>query len=93
MSLKDTTPDPLQHDCRKTLEKVRLALDNGLTEEEEKQLLIEINMCSYCLEKFEIEQSFKKYLCDKVKRHPCNPKLAEQIRISIHNITDRWERS
>lgn len=87
--MKKTTTSEKKHDCRTTLEKVRLALDNGLTEAEELQFLEEIRACSYCLEKFEIEQAFKKYLCDKVRRHPCNSQLAEQIRTRIHKITDR----
>ena len=88
-SMKKITASGRKHDCKNTLEKVQLALDNELTEIEEKQLLDEINNCSYCLEKYEIEQSFKKYLCNKVKRHPCNPQLADQIRNSINNIMDR----
>jgi anti-sigma factor (TIGR02949 family) len=78
-----------KHNCDATLQKVMLALDNEMSEEDEKKLLEEINNCSYCLEKFQIEQAFKKYLCDKVKRHSCSPSLANQIRNEIHNSMDR----
>ena len=78
-----------KHRCENTLKKVMLALDNEMSEEEEKKFLEEIKSCSYCLEKFQIEQTFKKYLCDKVKRHSCSPKLADQIRSEIHNSMDR----
>jgi hypothetical protein len=78
-----------KHNCNATLQKVMLALDDELSPEEEKKFLDEINSCSYCLEKFQIEQAFKKYLCDKVKRHNCSPSLADQIRTEIHNTMDR----
>ena len=79
----------VRHSCKTTLKKVMLALDNEMTIEEEKKFLAEINTCSYCLEKYHIEQTFKKYLCDKVKRHPGSPQLADQIRNHIHNFIDR----
>ena len=78
-----------RHSCDATLKKVMLALDNEMSEAEEKMFLEEIHSCSYCLEKFHIEQTFKKFLCDKVKRHSCSPNLAEQIRHNIHDSMDR----
>jgi len=78
-----------QHSCDSTLKKVMLALDNEMSVEEEKKFLEEINSCSRCLEKFNIEQEFKKYLSEKIKRHACTTNLAEQIRASIQTSTDR----
>ncbi len=74
-----------KHSCDATLKKVMLALDDEMTEEEEKKFLDELNSCSYCLEKFNIEKSFKSYLCDKIKRHTVSSKVVEQIRIRIRN--------
>ena len=51
-----------RHSCDATLKKVMLALDDEMTQEEEKKFLAELNSCSYCLEKFNIEKSFKSYL-------------------------------
>ncbi|HYV91598.1 MAG TPA: hypothetical protein VE978_07445 [Chitinophagales bacterium] len=78
-----------KHRCDATLKKVMLALDDELTEEEEKKFLAELNSCSYCLEKFKIEKSFKSYLCDKIKRHTVSPKIVDQIRTRIHNTLER----
>ncbi len=78
-----------KHSCDVTLRKVMLALDNEMTEEEEKKFLAELNSCSYCLEKFNIEKTFKGYLCDKIKRHTVSPKIIEQIRLRISNSMER----
>src|SRR6185295_9901873 len=78
-----------KHKCDVTLRKVMLALDNEMTEEEEKKFLAELNSCSYCLEKFNIEKSFKSYLCEKIKRHAVSPKIVDQIRTRIHNTLER----
>ncbi len=77
-----------KHDCKATLEKVMLALDGELTTEQEKLFLDELNCCSWCLDKFEIEKSFKEYLCDKVKRHTVSSSVVDQIRAKIHNVQE-----
>jgi len=77
-----------QHNCNATLKKVILALDNELNEAEEKKLLEELNSCSYCLEKFHIEQTFKNYLCEKIKRRTVSPQIVEQIRTRIRNTLE-----
>jgi len=78
-----------KHNCNDTLKKVMLALDNELSAEEEKKLLEEVNSCSYCLEKFHIEKTFKSYLCEKIKRRHVSPQIIEQIRIRIRSTMDR----
>jgi len=78
-----------KHNCNSTLKKVILALDNELNEAEEKKLLEELNSCSYCLEKFHIEQTFKIYLCEKIKRRTVSPQIIEQIRIRIRSNMGR----
>ena len=78
-----------KHNCNATLKKVMLALDNELSAEEEKKLLEEVNSCSYCLEKFHIEKTFKSYLCEKIKRRHVSPQIVEQIRIRIRNTMGR----
>ena len=78
-----------KHDCKATLKKVMLALDNELSEAEEKKLLEEMNSCSHCLEKFHIEKTFKSYLCEKIKRRTVSPQIVEQIRTRIRSGMDR----
>ena|ERR1043165_779617 len=78
-----------KHSCDATLKKVMLALDDELTEEEEKKFLAELNSCSYCLEKYNIEKSFKTYLCNKITRHSISTKIVEQIRIRIRNTMEQ----
>ncbi|MEO5674013.1 MAG: hypothetical protein ABIQ74_05150 [Chitinophagales bacterium] len=76
------------HNCDSTLKKVMLSLDNEMSEEDEKQFLDEINQCSYCLEKFNIEKSFKEYLCGKIRRRAVPLNLADQIRAHIRHTTE-----
>jgi len=77
-----------RHNCDATMQKVMLALDDELTPDEERNFLDELNRCSSCLEKFQIEKSFKDYLCTKVKRHSVSVKAAEEIRIHIRNVIE-----
>jgi anti-sigma factor (TIGR02949 family) len=77
-----------RHNCDATLKKVMLALDDELSDEEEKALLEEVKSCSYCLQKFEIEKTFKEYLCQKIKRHAVPSNITEQIRARIRSNMD-----
>ena len=69
-----------KHDCKETLQKVMLALDGELTSEEEKSFLHELEICSYCLEHYSIEKSFKEFLCQRVSRKNITPSIVESIR-------------
>ncbi len=74
------------YDCNETLRHVMMALDGELTQAEEKAFLVHINQCSPCLEKYEIEKSFKKFLTEKLCRHHVPPQLIEQIKSRISGI-------
>ena len=74
---------PGQHDCQDTLRKVRLVLDGELTQEEEKNFLHEVNICSQCLEKYHIEKSFKEFLTNKISRKHISTSIVDSIRNQI----------
>ena len=71
------------HDCSQVMSKVLLALDGELNKAEEEQLMKELQDCSCCLEHFQIEKSFKEFLCARLKRTCCLEKLATEIKGSI----------
>ena len=71
------------NNCEETLKKVMLALDGELSEEEEQIFLMHINCCNHCLEKFNIERSFKEFLTEKIARKPVPTQLIVQIRSRI----------
>ena len=77
------------YDCKETLQHVMGALDNELSVEEEKEFLDHVNCCSKCLEKYQIEKSFKIFLSEKIVHHHVSSNLVEQIRTRIRNTLDR----
>jgi len=77
------------YDCSETLKHVMMALDGELSEDEEKSFLSHINHCSRCLEKYEIEKSFKQFLTEKISRHSIPSQLIDQIRSRILGKADR----
>jgi anti-sigma factor (TIGR02949 family) len=68
------------HHCDQLISKVFLALDGEMSADEEKKFLDEINQCSCCLEKYQIEKSFKEFLSKKVKHECCFETLANSIK-------------
>ncbi|MCH8330680.1 MAG: hypothetical protein IH946_04755 [Bacteroidetes bacterium] len=70
----------LNHDCKATLEKVNLVLDGELSLDEEKALMKEIENCENCLAEFNIERSFKIFLCNKIAKRKVSQALIERIR-------------
>lgn len=77
-----------QFDCNETLKHVMMALDGELSPDEEKSFLSHINCCSHCLEKFEIEKSFKQFLTERISRHHIPVQLVDQIRSRILGRAD-----
>ena len=78
-------------DCREappTPNLARMLSDERYTEEE-KTFLSHLNCCNQCLEKFEIEKSFKQFLTEKISRHPIPSQLVDQIRSRILGKADR----
>lgn len=79
MKPQSTSP----HQCKDIMSKVMLSLDGALSAEEEKAFLNELNSCSCCLSKYEIEKSFKEFLSNKTKQNCCVDTLAATIRKKI----------
>jgi len=75
-----------KHQCDQMLSKVFLVLDGEMNEAEEKSFLNEINQCSGCLEKYNIEKSFKEFLSKKVNQECCFETLAQNIRTKLQNL-------
>ncbi len=86
LGLKAKTKE--RYDCKETLQHVMRALDNELSEEEEKDFLAHVNCCSKCLEKYHIEQSFKSFLSEKIAHHSLAPNIADQIRTRIRETME-----
>jgi len=63
--------------------RVFLALDGELTTAEEKEFLDELNRCSWCLEHYNVEKSFKEFLCSRLARKAVSPSLIEEIKSKI----------
>ncbi|MEO6441998.1 MAG: zf-HC2 domain-containing protein [Chitinophagales bacterium] len=76
------------YSCKDTLKSVMMALDGELSTDEEKAFLAHVNHCSRCLEKYEIEKSFKQFLTEKILRHHIPDQLVDQIRSRILGKAD-----
>ena len=66
-------------DCEAVMKKVQLALDGELTTDEEKIFLGEVENCNCCLEKYNIERSFKDFLIKKIEKKCVSPELKRKI--------------
>jgi anti-sigma factor (TIGR02949 family) len=74
-----------QHNCRQVFSKVNLALDFQLSIDEEQAFLDEVRKCPSCLEKYDIESSFKTFLKEKILRKSVSSNLIETIKNKIRN--------
>ena len=76
-----------QHDCSEVISKVFLTLDGELSKDEEKEFFEELKRCSWCLEHYNIEQSFKEFLCKKISKKEVRPEIISEIKSKIRNIS------
>lgn len=71
------------HNCNRLMQLVNLSLDGGLTQDEEKHFLHEINTCSHCLSRYNIEKSFKSFLNNKVEKKQVSQQCIDAIKLKI----------
>jgi len=71
------------HDCKEVISKVNAVLDGELSTDEEKRFLDQVNCCPSCLKKYKIEQSFKKFLVQKIEKKCISTNLIETIKMKI----------
>ena len=76
----------MSHDCSKILSKVFLALDGEMKKHEEQEFFEEIQRCPSCLQKFDIEKSFKSFLCAKINKKHISSQTVSSIRNKIEDF-------
>ena len=76
-----------QHNCLETLKKVMLALDGELDSDEQLKLQVDLKNCSWCLDKFEIEQEFKIFLAKKIEKKCCPEAMVKNIKSQISRLS------
>ena len=74
----------VDHDCLSILSKIFLCLDGRMSESEEREFLVDVERCPYCLNQFNIDKAFKEFLLQKLTLRKIKPELIVKIRESIH---------
>lgn len=69
------------------MNRVALYLDNALTKQEERDLLLEIKTNPQLMEFFNKEKSFREFIRNKVQRRKVSPALVQNIKDKIHRQT------
>ncbi len=75
-----------EHNCRETIQRVMLALDGELGNDEEVRFIQDLKICSHCLEKYNIEKEFKLFLSHKVEKKCCAEELKVNIRLQLSRL-------
>lgn len=73
----------ISNDNRTLMQKVMLYLDNELTKEAERALLLEIQSDPQFMELFNKEKSFREFIRSKVNRRKVSASLVENIKHKI----------
>ena len=85
--LDDSNCTSDKHNCEETLRKVMLSLDGELSNDAEVLLMADLNRCSWCLNKFEIEQTFKVFLSKKLEKKCCPEDMVKNIKSQIQRLS------
>jgi len=67
-------------DCLKTL---HLVIDGEATKEQEDRLMKHLAECLSCYNSFQLEQSVKQLIQNKIQKKPCPPNVLENIRAKL----------
>ena len=79
------------HNCKDIISKVFLILDGELSIDEEKEFLNELNCCTSCLEKYNIERSFKSFLCAKINKKTVSIETVSTIKAQLNAMGHQGE--
>ncbi len=69
------------------MEKVMMSLDGEMSEQDEQKFMEEIIRCNTCLEYYNIEKSFKEFLCAKLSRKTVSPSVIKDIKDKVLGIS------
>lgn len=76
--------DSVRNNTSTLMNRVNMYLDNELTKQEERELLLEIKSNPLLMEFFNKEKSFREFIRNKVNRQKVSPALIQNIKEKIH---------
>jgi hypothetical protein len=74
-----------QHDCQKLALKIVDYIGGGMTPDDERALIAEVNRCPQCLETLDLEQGFTDFLSSKVSRKSLSPEALNIIKNQVRS--------
>lgn len=82
---KERMKTPKSADCPRFIENLDKMMSGGMSFDEEAHFIDSIRSNVQCLEKLEVEKTYKEFLVQKLDRKCCSQDLMHKIEQFIHN--------
>ena len=77
------------HNCKEVLSQFNLMLDGELNPKEEQNVMCELQRCMHCLQEFNLEEKYRKFIQERVKKKPCPSPFLSGLKTKIEQSKDQ----
>jgi anti-sigma factor RsiW len=76
------------HDCKEIVTNVHMLLDGELNPKEEQDVLCELQRCMHCLDEYNLQGKFKKFLTERLEKKSISEECRQKIKEQINQLND-----
>jgi len=74
-----------KHDCKEVVTHFNMLLDGALNPKEEQDVMCELQRCIHCLEQYNLEEKYRKFLKERIEKKSCTPECIAKIKNILEN--------
>ena len=76
------------HNCKEVVSQFNLMLDGELNPKEEQDVMCELQRCMHCLEEYNLEEKYRKFIQERVEKKCCPSAFLNKIKTKVQQSRD-----
>lgn len=76
------------HNCKEVVSQFNLMLDGELNPKEEQNVMCELQRCMHCLQEYNLEEKYRKFIQERVEKKRCPSTFLDKIKKQINPSKD-----
>ena len=76
------------HNCKDVVSQFNLMLDGELNPKEEQNVMCELQRCMHCLQEYNLEEKYRKFIQERVQKKPCPSSFLTGLKTKIEQTKD-----
>ena len=76
------------HNCKDVVSQFNLMLDGELNPKEEQNVMCELQRCMHCLQEYNLEEKYRKFIQERVKKKSCPSSCLSSLKNKFEQSKD-----